>query len=138
MDRARTITNKKLKIIEKAIGRVYRMHPALIAIKREYAEYMEMVGKKTSEAYKAFVNEKDIKYKAELKKVYSDQLSDLTIRSKEYKKLIDKFTDVMARVNQDVLDIINEEMIPIYTINYNQVAVECKKVGITVNGKENS
>ena len=58
----------------------------------------------------------------------------LTTGSKQYRKLVKRFTEVMADVNQKALDIVNDTMTDIYCMNYNEVATECKKVGIKVNG----
>jgi hypothetical protein len=40
----------------------------------------------------------------------------------------------MAKVNQEALDVVNESMAGVYCINYNQIATECKRAGIKVNG----
>ena len=120
--------------MERNIGRVYRTYPALIAVEKEYKAYMDKVKKSVSEEYEAYKNETDVTLKKELKQAYSDKLSSLTIQSKEYKKLVKKVAEVLAKANQYALDIVNAEMISIYTENYNQVADECKRVGIKVNG----
>lgn len=133
-DKARQKTDKRLKELERNISRVYRLHPALIAIKKEFAKYMKMVQKKTEKSYKAYINETDQDKKKELKEVYSNEVKKLTLQSKDFQKLVKKITKTMAEVNQDALDIVNNEMVPVYTDNYNQVAEECKKVGIKVNG----
>ena len=135
-DRARQKTDKRLNAMERKIGRMYKMHPALIAIKKEYNDYMKMVDERTKKSYNDYIKEKDEEVKKEKKKKYTDEVKALTLESARYKRIINRFTDVMAQVNQDALDIVNEEMILIYVDNYNQVAVECKKVGIEVNGEE--
>lgn len=136
MDRARTQTDKKLNQMEREIGRIYEHDPALIRIEREYAKYMTMVKKRTEASYKAYVRETDWDIKMELKKAYSDEVRALTLDSAEYKKLIKKITIILAEVNQKALDVSNKAMREIYAMNYNQVAVDCKKAGIKVNGKE--
>jgi uncharacterized protein YegL len=134
LDKARQKTDKRLAKMERDISRMYRMHPALIAIRKEFAKYMKMVQKKTRSSYDAYINETDPDKKQELKKIYSDEVKKLTLQSKDFQKLVKKITKTMAKVNQDALDIVNNEMVPVYTDNYNQVAEECKKVGIKVNG----
>ena len=133
MDRARQKTDKQLLAMEKDISRVYRTHPALIEVEKKYQKYMSMVEKRTQDAYKAYIDETDADTKAEKKKAYMDEIKTLTVNSKEYKKLIDEITTVLARVNQDALDIVNAGMLTIYAENYNQVAEECRKAGIKVN-----
>ena len=134
LDKARQKTDKRLKEMERDISRMYKMHPALIAIKKEFAKYMKVVQKKTQSSYNAYINETDQDKKQELKKIYSDEVKKLTLQSKDFQKLVKKITKTMAKVNQDALDIVNGNMVAIYTDNYNQVAEECKKVGIKVNG----
>ena len=59
-----------------------------------------------------------------------------TFGSKEYTAIMDEYADAIAGANAKALDIANDAMIEVYTISYNQVADECKRVGIKVNGKE--
>lgn len=133
-DKARQKTDKRLKKMERDISRMYKMHPALIAIRKEFAKYMKMVQKRTESSYKAYINETDKDIKEDLKRVYMDELKGLTIQSKKYRRLVKKIVKTMAKVNQDALNIVNAEMVSVYTDNYNQVAVDCEKVGIKVNG----
>lgn len=133
MDRARQKTDKQLSAMEKDISRVYRTHPALIEVEKKYQKYMSMVEKRTEGSYRAYINETDKETKDELKNVYMDEIKALTVNSKEYKKLIDEITTVLARVNQDALDIVNAGMLTIYAENYNQVAAECRRAGIKVD-----
>lgn len=134
MDRARQATDKKLQAMEDEIGRIYANSPALKRIRKEYAEYMKMVQKRTESSYKAYMDETDPDTKKDLKKAYTDEVRSLTLESKEYNKLIKKFTEVMAQVNQEALNVVNGEMVDIYVENYNQVAIECRRVGIEVDG----
>lgn len=134
MDRARQATDKKLQAMESEIGRIYANSPALKRIRKEYAEYMKMVQKRTESSYKAYMDETDLDTKKDLKKAYTDEVRSLTLESKEYNKLIKKFTEVMAQVNQEALNVANGAMVDIYVENYNQVAVECRRVGIEVDG----
>ena len=134
MDRARQATDKKLQAMEDEIGRIYANSPALKRIRKEYSEYMKMVQKRTESSYKAYMDETDPDTKKDLKKAYTDEVRSLTLESKEYNKLIKKFTEVMAQVNQEALNVANSAMVDIYVENYNQVAVECRRVGIEVDG----
>ena len=132
MDRARQLTDKKLKDVEKQISRVYKMHPALLQAKQEYKEYLEYVKKQTQKEYDDYVKEKDEKKKEVLKKVYTDKVKKLTLQSAKYKRIENRLLNAMSQANQSALDIINKAIPEIYTINYNQVAVDCKQVGIKV------
>ena len=130
MDRARTQTDKKLDMIEREIGRVYKEHPALLAIEKEYAKYMAKVQKQTEKEYKAY------KEDPEQKQAYIDKVKALTLGSKEYARLTQKIARVLAEVNQQALEISNNAMLEVYAMNYNQVADDCRKAGIKVDGKK--
>jgi DUF1680 family protein len=130
MDRARTQTDKKLDMIEREIGRVYKEYPALLAIEKEYAKYMAKVQKQTENEYKAY------KEDPEQKQAYIDKVKALTLGSKEYARLTQKIARVLAEVNQQALEISNNAMLEVYAMNYNQVADDCRKAGIKVDGEE--
>ena len=136
MDRARKKTDKRLNAMEKEIGRIYKNDPALNRIEKKFDAYMKNVQARTKDLYNAYVNESDRDEKEQKKKAYSDAVQALTLQSAEYRKILKQFTQIMAEVNQKALDVVNDSMIEIYTINYNQVAEECRKVGIKVNGEE--
>jgi N-acetylglucosamine kinase-like BadF-type ATPase len=130
MDRARTQTDKKLDMIEREIGRVYKEYPALLAIEKEYAKYMAKVQKQTEKEYNAY------KEDPEQKQAYIDKVKALTLGSKEYARLTQKIARVLAEVNQQALEISNNAMLEVYAMNYNQVADDCRKAGIKVDGEE--
>jgi hypothetical protein len=134
MDRARIQTNKELNKIDRKIGRIYQSDPALKNIQKEYDKYMKMVQEKTQSSYDAYINEIDREIREDLKKVYMNEVRSLTIESKQYRKLIQKFAKVMSDVNEEALKVVNDSITDVYTLNYNQVAVDCKEVGIEVNG----
>lgn len=136
MDKARQKTDKQLRSIERKMGRVYRTDPALIAVQRKFERYMTMVESKTHDAYVAYVDEVDSDKKVELKKIYSEQVLKLTLRSKQYKALVSELCDVLSSVNQKAIAIANSFMADIYVDNYNEVATDCRKAGIKVNGEE--
>lgn len=133
-DKARQQTDKKLNKLERDIATLYRTNDELLKMQREYDAYMEYVQKETQDAYDAYDNESDSDKKEELRQIYVDEVSTLTINNKDYKKLVKKITKAFATVNQLALDMTNSVMAEIYAINYNQVAVDCRKVGIEVNG----
>lgn len=134
MDKARTQTNKELNKIDRKIGRIYQSDPALKNIQKEYNKYMKMVQEKTQSSYDAYINETDREIREDLKKAYMNEVRSLTIESKQYRKLIQKFAKVMSGVNEEALKVVNDSITDVYTLNYNQVAVDCKEVGIEVNG----
>ena len=131
-DRARQKTDKILDHIEANIGRVYTKSPALLQIEKKYGRYMAMVQKRTESAYRDYQNADDQESKEDAKNAYMAQIRRYTIESKEYNAIIREFTQVMAAVNQQALDLSNEAMPEVYAINYDQVAEQCRKVGIKV------
>lgn len=134
MDKARRLTDKRLENLEKRINLVYQTAPELLRIQKTYNNYMKEVNRQTRDVYKAYKAEPPGDQRDKLKKEYETQVRDLTINNKRYKKIVTEFTKIMARVNQQALNLVNAEMIDIYTINYNQVAVKCRELGIEVNG----
>lgn len=136
MDKARKKTDKKLKEMERKIEKVYSDSLALRRIEKKYNAFMDKVSKQTEASYRAYKSEKDEKIKKELKKAYVDQIKELTVNNKEYKALINEFTTVLSEVNQEAVDVVNDEVSEIYAENYNQVADECRRVGIKVDGKD--
>lgn len=135
MDGIRKKTDKRLKSMERRMGRVYKTYPALLAIEKEYRAYMDTVAEKTRDSYNAFIHA-DEEEKAEKKKAYGDEVKALTLDSRDYQKIVRKFVRAMAKANQEALEIANAEMRKIYVENYNQVAEECRRVGIKVYGEE--
>lgn len=134
-DRARAKSDLILESTEKKMGRIYDTDPALVKIEKKLLKYLNKVGKDTAELYKAYKNaEPDDK--ADAKKAYMEAMRKLTFSSKEYTAIMDEYADAIAGANAKALDIANDAMIEVYTISYNQVADECKRVGIKVNGKE--
>ena len=135
-DKARIQTDKTLERLDTEIGRVYTKSPALLAVEREYAKYMREVKDRTNDLYRAYTEEQDKDIKAKKKKAYMDELERYTLKSDKYNKLVKKIAGVLAEVNQQALDLINDQMVNVYVENYNAVADECKKAGIEINGNE--
>lgn len=133
-DRARQKTDKMLRDLERRVRAVYESDPSLRRIQAKYNKYMESVASQTKEAYWDFQNETDTNTKQTLKKKYIEDVKKLTIQNRVYKDMISEFTRIMASVNQSALDLVNAEMEEIYALNYNQLAVDCRKIGIKVNG----
>lgn len=135
-DKARQKTDKMLASIERQMGRVYKSDPALLNIQKKYETYMKYVYERTKGAYKAFIDANGEESKKEAKDVYMRQIQRYTIESKEYNSIIKEFVRIMAYVNQKALDVVNDSTSEIYAINYNQVAEDCRKVGLKVDGKQ--
>lgn len=132
IDKAREQTDKILKTMDRNIGRVYKTNPALLKSKKKLMNYLDKVKEQTKPEYDKYVNETDEKEQKRLKKIYGDKVKELTFESKEYKKILKEFVETLSITNQSALNIVNDSMINIYTLNYNQVGEECKKVGIKV------
>ena len=132
IDKAREQTDKILKTMDRNIGRVYNTNPALLKSKKKLMNYLDKVKEQTKPEYDKYVNETDEKERKRLKKIYGDKVKELTFESKEYKKILKEFVETLSMTNQSALNIVNDSMINIYTLNYNQVGEECKRVGIKV------
>lgn len=132
MDRARQKTDKRLKEMEREIGRIYENNPALKNIQKEYLKYMAAVNKKTKKAYLEYKNADGQEEKRLLKQAYIDQVKALTVESVEYNKLMRRYAMALSEVNAQALEYINDNVDAIYVDNYNDIATECKKMGIKV------
>lgn len=131
-DRARAKSDLILESTEKKMGRIYDTDPALVKIEMKLLKYLDKVGKQTADLYKAYKHaEPDDKEDA--KKAYMEAVRRLTFSSKEYTAITKEFTEALANVNQKALGIANDAMVDVYTVSYNHVAEECKRVGIKVN-----
>ena len=136
MDKARKLTDKKLNNMEREISRVYRKNPAISQIDKKYKAFMDSVQAQTKDLYEAFDKETDPEKRSALKKEYMDEVKRLTLESPEYRRLLKDVTETLADANRQALDVSNKAMREVYAVNYNQVAEECRKVGIKVDGKE--
>lgn len=132
MDKARRKTDRILADLERRIARVYSDSPSLRQIEQKYKKYMKSVKEATKDLYKAYKKETDADKKRELKKKYIDAVKRLTIYNRQYLKMMNEYTDVLADLNEQALNISNEAMAEVYVLNYNQLAVDCRKVGIKV------
>ena len=135
MDKARKLTDKKLNNMEREISRVYRKNPAISQIEKKYKAFMDSVQAQTADLYEAFDKETDPEKRSALKKEYMAEVKRLTLESPEYRRLLKDVTETLADANRQALAISNKAMREVYAVNYNQVAEECRKVGIKVDGK---
>lgn len=133
-DNAHRKTDIILQEIEQTIVEIYARDKKLKAIGREYRAYMDFVDNQTDLTRNAFLSADDKISRQEAERAYMDQIWTLTIHSEEYNRIIRDFTHRLAELNQEALDVVNDKLPEIYMINYNQVAEECKRVGIKVYG----
>ena len=134
MDKARKETDKLLNDLERRVDAVYAKDPSLLRMRKKYTQYMDMVDRVTKKDYMAYVKADNEEEQKRLKKIYVNHVKALTSKNKQYKELITEFSIILADVNQKALDLVNEEMSEVYALNYNQVATQCRKAGIEVNG----
>lgn len=132
-DKARTQTDKILQSTEKAMGKIYNTDPALIRVQKKLVKYLDSVKKDTQALYDA---RKEHPQDHEARKAYEDAVREKTMGSKEYNAIIKEFTQALANANKQALGIVNGSMAEVYAVSYNNVADECRRVGIKVNGKE--
>ena len=134
MDRARQKVDKILSKMEKDIHKLYNTDEDIRKTLKNLDTYMQYVKEETAPEYEAYKSEHEVEKRRELKKIYSDKVESLTLKSKEYKELRKNYVQALSKANQRALDIVNDKMAMIYAESYNQVAVACRRVGIKVNG----
>lgn len=134
MDKARKETDKILRQLENRISRLYASDPFLLNVTQKYERYMEKVERSVAALYDDYLHS-GTEDREKTKKAYMEAVEGLTRGNSEYISIVAEFERVIADVNQRALDIVNEAMTEIYVINYNQISIDCRKVGIEVNGK---
>lgn len=128
IDEARQKTDKMLADLERRIEQLYMSDPSLIRIRKKYKAYMKMVENKTKKEYDTYVKDKT----KENKEAYVKKVEQYTSKSRQYNSLVSEITKVIAKVNQKALDMVNADVNQIYAVNYNEVAIDCKALGIKV------
>lgn len=116
------------------MGGIYRGDPALKRAEKELKKYLKTVDEKTKDFYTAYKTETDQRKKAELKKIYQEEVLKLTRDSREYRAIINRYVSALADVNQKALDLVNDSVADTYLQSHNIIAAECRKVGIKVDG----
>lgn len=100
-------------------------------IEKEWEAYMMQANKDLleleEERFTMRIKGEDTK---DIDKKIKDAKIDRTLKDKRYKAMLDKVTNDLARVNVLALSYINENMPPIYKINYNQIGEQTAVLGI--------
>ena len=125
-------TDALLRRTERSISMIYKENTALVRIKKDITAYMADVQKRTQAAYDAWKNAGDGDDVDALKNAYTSQIRDLTIGSKEYQALMQKFCEALTGANKEAIAISNKTMRQVYAMNYNEVASDCYDAGIKV------
>lgn len=133
-DRGRTQADKILGQTEREMGRIYNEDPALVKIQKRLAKYLDGVKKDTQALYDAY-KDADAESRPKAKQAYEDAVRKATLGSREYNAIIKDFTRILAQINQNALDVVNGSMPEVYAVSYNNVADECRRVGMRVNGR---
>ena len=124
-------TDRILEVAERRIAKIYADNAPLRNIDKKYKEYMSSVKQKTEILRRDYLNA-DAEHKEEAKKAYMKAVRELTYDNLQYKKLVDQCVEILAKVNQEALDVTNDCMLDTYVSGYNDVAGECRKAGIEV------
>lgn len=130
-DKARKITDKKLKAIEKKIAKVYKKARAGIAdgfqkymgnaasrLEKLQSEYELALKAGETEAIKA-ANEKLTKAK-----------ENITFRDKRYRAMVEDTTERITEANIAAIAYANGVLPYVYSVNFNQVSEQAKQFGI--------
>lgn len=129
-DSAREMTDRELAMVSRQISLLFKKDKRLLLAQKRYSDFMKKVKEDTQELYEQSKSDE------EAKKAYVAEVKKRTLENREYRRLIDDVTKEIARVNQLAVDLMNSKSAKIYTENYNQVAEDCRKVGIKVGREE--
>jgi SPP1 gp7 family putative phage head morphogenesis protein len=129
MDKARKETDKALLQMEKEISKIYR--EANADIFHKWNQYMDEVKPQVDALHKAYEEAKksgDEKLIRKTGKAYGIKLREYTLKNRYYKDMIDQTAAQISHANETALAYINGQMPKIYTINYNQMAIDARGV----------
>lgn len=129
MDKARKETDKALLQMEKKISKIYR--EANADIFHKWNQYMDEVKPQVDALHKAYEEAKksgDEKLIRKTGKAYSIKLREYTLKNRYYKDMIDQTAAQISHANEIALAYINGQMPKIYTINYNQMAIDVRGI----------
>lgn len=124
-DKARKITDKELQKMEKEINKIY--WDAYRDISKEWDAYMKSHEPKVDEAKRALDDAILSGDKDEIKKareVYEHTVSNVTVNNKRFQDMRDEVCAKMTHVNEVAVNVVNDDMPKIYTVNYNQFGEE--------------
>lgn len=119
-DKAHKWTDKKIKELEKKIGKYYAVVWLSCCI--DWDKYIDDMEPEVEELIKAREDAKKDGDKSLIEKTtkaYESYLISKTILSDRYKKMLNKVARKIAGVNKGALDIVNDFVGKIYTKNYN-------------------
>lgn len=133
MDRARRKTDKRLQDLERNMRSLYANDDSLYRASKKIVDYLENLSQQEKALYEKYLNEKDKDIKAEYKKRYMGEMTRHTLQDKTFQKLVADYSRALSDVNQKAIDLVNAEIEDTYIDNYNEVATECRKVGIRVD-----
>lgn len=120
--------DKRLKNMERRIDKLYASSPTLRHIMKEYKDYMATVWQKTEPLHRQIASDPDKKQE------YIDAVKKLTMNNGEYNGIVKRLVAAIASVNRSALEIVNDEMVDMYVLGYNEVADVCREAGIKVDG----
>jgi len=133
-DKARNITDKQLRKMERHIQSVYK--EAENNIREKWDEYMQNAEKRLKSLEIAYVKAKQSGDKAAAKKAgetLGKAKANITYRNQYFRDMVDETTTRLANANKIALAYMNGQLPSIYAVNYNQLAGEADKVGIKFN-----
>ena len=121
-DVAREYTDRKLKKLEKELGRVYSR--ALSQTKKDWGKFANSISEKS----KPYLNEierlKELGDRTQLEKAqkaYQAFLKQNTLQNKHYKRVVEKLSSDLADIDGAAYRLANNILPDIYAINYNSL-----------------
>lgn len=134
MDSARERTDKELVKMEERITEIYQK--SAHDLYKKWDAYMERAEKRIEgheNALRAALDSGDKDSIAKAKKALETAKTNVTLRDKYYRDMLDSVTDQLAKTNETALEYINGQMPKIYAWNYNEAGNIADEVGIKFN-----
>lgn len=129
-DKARRDTDKQLEQMEKELDKIYR--DAQSEITEKWNAYMSKEQSNLDSLRKAYLEAPDDE-KAAAKRAYKNAAIEYTLQNKHYKDMLSDVTDRIADVNDIATRYINDRLVNVYMMNYNQKVDGLSGLGIRFN-----
>lgn len=132
-DKARKITDKKLKKMERKISKIYQS--ARHDITAKWDAYMERSAERMSKMVLEYQKIAKSGTQAEIRAFQAKLTSAMenrTLRNEWYRSMVNVTAEKITHVNEVALAYVNNQMPAIYAVNYNAVASQIKNVSFTL------
>lgn len=132
-DKARKVTDKKLRKMERKISKIY--HTARHDITAKWDAYMERSAEKMLQVTLNYQRALRTGSRAEIKasrEALETALKNRTFRDERFRSMVNITAEKITHVNEIAVAYVNNQMPAIYATNYNAVATQVKGISFSL------